>query len=179
MPELLDAAAPGLLVAQAIGRVGNWWNQELFGEPTSRPWGLEIDSVHRPDEFLFDETFHPTFLYEALWNLGAAGLLLVLDRRIRFRPPALFALYVALYTGFRFYLETLRVDPSEEIARHARELLGLRRPVRPLCGVLRLVAVRSAQAGGAVGAASPKQSNGRRWPFRAGASDPAASLGGG
>jgi prolipoprotein diacylglyceryl transferase len=113
---LLDAAAPGLLVAQAIGRVGNWWNQELFGEPTNRPWGLEIDSARRPDEFLFNETFHPTFLYEALWNLLAAGLLLILDRRFRFRPPALFALYIVLYTGFRFYLETLRIDPSSEIA---------------------------------------------------------------
>jgi len=116
---LLDAAAPGLLVAQAIGRVGNWWNQELFGEPTDLPWGLEIDAVRRPDDYLLSETFHPTFLYEGLWNLFAAGLLLLLDRRFRFRPPALFALYVILYTAFRFYLETLRVDPS-------KELLGLR-----------------------------------------------------
>jgi prolipoprotein diacylglyceryl transferase len=114
--ELLDAAAPGLLVAQAIGRVGNWWNQELFGKPTDRSWGLEIDASRRPDEYLLDDTFHPTFLYEALWNLGAAALLLVLDRFYRFRPPALFALYVALYTGFRFYLEQLRIDPSRELA---------------------------------------------------------------
>ncbi|MBA2463045.1 MAG: prolipoprotein diacylglyceryl transferase [Actinobacteria bacterium] len=113
---LLDAAAPGLLVAQAIGRVGNWWNQELFGEPTALPWALEIDPERRPDDYLLAETFHPTFLYEGLWNLFAAGLLLVLDRRFRFRPPALFALYVALYTGFRLYLETLRVDPSKELA---------------------------------------------------------------
>ena len=114
VPKLLDAAAPGLLVAQAIGRVGNWWNQELYGEPTDRPWGLEIDTVRRPDDYLFDETFHPTFLYEALWNLGAAVLLLVLDRFIRFKPPALFALYVSLYTAFRFYLESIRIDPSAE-----------------------------------------------------------------
>ena len=113
---LLDAAAPGLLVAQAIGRVGNWWNQELFGEPTELPWALEIDPARRPDDYLLAETFHPTFLYEGLWNLFAAGLLLLLDRRFRFRPPALFALYVALYTGFRLYLETLRVDPSKELA---------------------------------------------------------------
>ncbi len=73
-------------------------------------------AARRPDEYVFDETFHPTFLYEALWNLGAAGLLLLLDRRFRFRPPALFALYVALYTAFRFYLESLRIDPSEEFA---------------------------------------------------------------
>jgi prolipoprotein diacylglyceryl transferase len=114
--ELLDAAAPGLLVAQAIGRVGNWWNQELFGEPTDRPWGLEIDPARRPEEYLAEDTFHPTFLYEGLWNLFAAGVLLVLDRFYRFRPPALFALYVALYTGFRFFLEQLRVDPAREIA---------------------------------------------------------------
>ena len=94
-PRCSTPQPPGSLVAQAIGRVGNWWNQELFGKPTSRPWGLEIDSVRRPDEYLFNPTFHPTFLYEALWNLLAAGLLLILDRRFRFRPPALFALYVA------------------------------------------------------------------------------------
>lgn len=114
--ELLDAAAPGMLVAQAIGRVGNWWNQELFGKPTDLAWGLEIDASRRPDEYLLDSTFHPTFLYEGLWNLGAAGLLLVLDRFYRFRPPALFALYVALYSAFRFYLEQLRIDPSRELA---------------------------------------------------------------
>ena len=116
MLALLDAAAPGLLVAQAIGRVGNWWNQELFGEPTDLPWGLEIDPERRPDEYLLYETFHPTFLYEALWNLARPALLLLLDRCYRFRPPALFALYVALYTGFRFFLEQLRVDPSKESA---------------------------------------------------------------
>ena len=113
---LLDAAAPGLLVAQAIGRVGNWWNQELFGEPTDLPWGLEIDPARRPDDHLIAETFHPVFLYEGLWNLFAAGVLLLLDRFYRFRPPALFALYVALYTGFRIFLEQLRVDPSKDFA---------------------------------------------------------------
>ena len=113
---LLDAAAPGLLVAQAIGRIGNWWNQELYGKPTDLPWGLEIELARRPDDYLTAETFHPTFLYEGLWNLAAAGVLLVLDRRFRFRPPALFALYVALYTAFRFFLEHVRVDPSGELA---------------------------------------------------------------
>ena len=107
---------PGLLVAQAIGRVGNWWNQELFGKPTDAAWGLEIDAERRPDEYLLDSTFHPTFLYEGLWNLTAAALLLILDRLFRFKPPALFALYVVLYTGFRFFLEQLRVDPSKELA---------------------------------------------------------------
>jgi prolipoprotein diacylglyceryl transferase len=113
--ELLDAAAPGVLGAQANGRVGNRWNPELFGKPTDRPWGLEIDASRRPDDYLLDSTFHPTFLYEGLWNLGSAALLLVLDRIYRFRPPALFALYVALYTAFRFYLEQLRIDPSREL----------------------------------------------------------------
>jgi len=116
VPALLDAAAPGLLVAQAIGRVGNWWNQELFGKPTDRPWGLEIDAARRPDEYVFDDTFHPTFLYEALWNLAAAGILLLLDRRFRFRPPALFALYVSYYTAGRFVEELLRIDPAHHFA---------------------------------------------------------------
>jgi len=112
--ELLDAAAPGLLIAQAIGRVGNWWNQELFGGPTDLPWALEIAPARRPIDHLAEPTFHPTFLYEGLWNLFAAGVLLLLDRRFRFRPPALFALYVVLYTAFRFFLEHLRVDPAKE-----------------------------------------------------------------
>ena len=95
---LLDAAAPGLLVAQAIGRVGNWWNQELFGEPTDLPWGLEIDTERRPDAYIFDTTFHPTFLYEALWNLLAAGLLLMLDRRYHVPAAgAVRALHLALH----------------------------------------------------------------------------------
>ena len=111
-----DAVAPGLLVAQAIGRLGNWWNQELFGEPTNRPWGREIDLEHRPPEFADSDTFHPTFLYEGLWNLFAAGVLLLVDRFFRIRPPALFALYVSLYTLFRMYEETLRIDTSHVIA---------------------------------------------------------------
>ena len=112
----MDAVAPGLLVAQAIGRVGNWWNQELFGKPTDHWWGLEIDIQHRPPDFADSETFHPTFLYEGLWDLFAAGMLLLVDRFFRIRPPALFALYVSLYTLFRIYEETLRIDSSHEIA---------------------------------------------------------------
>jgi prolipoprotein diacylglyceryl transferase len=111
-----DAVAPGLLVAQAIGRVGNWWNQELFGEPTDGWWALEIDDQHRPPEYIDEDTFHPTFLYEGLWNLFAAGVLLLVDRFFRIRPPALFALYVSLYTAFRMYEETLRIDASHEFA---------------------------------------------------------------
>jgi prolipoprotein diacylglyceryl transferase len=112
--RFLDAAAPGLLVAQAVGRWGNWWNQELYGEPTDRPWGLEIDPENRPAEHLDAETFHPTFLYEFVYNLAIAGVLLLLDRRFRFKPPSLFALYVSLYTFGRFFEELLRIDPSHE-----------------------------------------------------------------
>ena len=112
----MDAVAPGLLLAQAVGRWGNWWNQELFGEPTDLPWGLEIAPENRPDEYFDDPTFHPTFLYESLYNLLGVGLLLLVERRFRIRPPALFALYVAYYTAGRFFLELLRVDPSHELA---------------------------------------------------------------
>jgi prolipoprotein diacylglyceryl transferase len=110
----LDAAAPGLLLAQAIGRLGNWWNQELYGKPTDLPWGLEIDVSHRPADFLDSETFHPTFLYELLYNGIGVVLLLLLDRRFSFRPPSLFALYVAYYSFGRFFEELLRVDPAHE-----------------------------------------------------------------
>jgi prolipoprotein diacylglyceryl transferase len=108
----MDAVAPGLLLAQAIGRWGNYFNQELFGKPTDLPWGLEIDIQNRPQQYVSDPTFHPLFLYESLWNLLGVGVLLLVDRRFRIRPPGLFALYVAWYTAFRAYEETLRVDPS-------------------------------------------------------------------
>jgi prolipoprotein diacylglyceryl transferase len=113
--DMLDAVAPGLLLAQAIGRIGNWWNQELFGKPTDLPWALEIDPEHRPAGYERFTTFHPTFLYEALWNLLGFGLLLWLSARFRFRPPALFALYVAWYCAFRTYEETLRIDPAHHV----------------------------------------------------------------
>ncbi len=113
---LADCLAPGLLLAQAIGRIGNWWNQELFGRPTDLPWGLEIDPIHRPLASLDQATYHPTFLYEALWNLAAAAFLVyVLERRFRPRPPGLFAAYVALYSFGRFWVELLRVDPAHEL----------------------------------------------------------------
>jgi prolipoprotein diacylglyceryl transferase len=117
--RFLDAAAPALLVAQAIGRVGNWFNQELFGRPTSLPWGLEIDPAHRPARYPTSPTFHPTFLYEIVWNLALAGALVWLGRRREIRPPGLFALYVAGYSAFRIVEELLRVDPAHHV-------LGLR-----------------------------------------------------
>jgi prolipoprotein diacylglyceryl transferase len=113
---LMDAAAPGLLLAHGIGRFGNWWNQELFGKPTDLPWGLDIDLANRPDNYLSDATFHPTFLYEALWNLLGAGMLLLAERRFRIRPGGVFALYVAIYCFGRFWIEMLRVDPAHELA---------------------------------------------------------------
>jgi prolipoprotein diacylglyceryl transferase len=119
LADFLDAAAPALLVAQAIGRIGNYFNQELFGRPSDLPWALEIDRDHRPDRYLADATFHPTFLYELLWNLALAAALVWLDRHRNIRPPGLFALYVAGYCAFRTVDELLRVDP-------AAHLLGLR-----------------------------------------------------
>ena len=113
--RFMDAAAPGLLVAQAFGRVGNYFNQELFGGPTTLPWGLKIDPAHRPPHYTQYVTFHPTFLYEIIWNLLLAAFLVWLGHHRRIRPPGLFALYVAGYSGFRVFEETLRVDYSNHI----------------------------------------------------------------
>src|SRR4051795_1183473 len=112
--RFMDAAAPGLLLAQGIGRLGNWWNQELFGKPTDLPWGLEIDPERRPLKYFDQPTFHPSFLYEMLWDFAGVGLLLLLSWRFRFRPPALFALYISYYCFGRFFEELLRVDPAHE-----------------------------------------------------------------
>jgi prolipoprotein diacylglyceryl transferase len=114
-PAVLDAIAPAILVAQAIGRLGNWFNQELFGRPTTLPWGLEIASDYRPAGYAQFATFHPTFLYEVLWNLAAAVLLVWLDRRFRLGHGKVFALYVMLYCAGRFWIEALRIDTVNEI----------------------------------------------------------------
>ena len=105
-----DALAPGLLVAQAVGRLGNYANQELFGKPTEVPWALEIDAAHRPIGYEQFATFHPTFLYELLWNLAAAALLVAIDRRTKLTSGRAFALYAMLYTAGRVWIETLRID---------------------------------------------------------------------
>src|SRR4051795_9408778 len=110
--SFMDAVAPGLLVAQAIGRIGNYFNQELFGGPTTLPWGLEIDPAHRPAAYAHDATFHPTFLYEILWNLLLAAALVQLGRRRTIRPPGIFALYVAGYSLGRIGEELLGVAPA-------------------------------------------------------------------
>ena len=115
--EFADCVAPGLLIAQGIGRIGNWWNQELYGKPTDLPWALEIDPDHRPEQYAGSATFHPVFLYEIIWNLTLAAVLVRFGRRVR--PPGLFALYVAGYSAFRIFAELIRVDPANHI-------LGLR-----------------------------------------------------
>ena len=117
--RFMDAAAPALLVAQGIGRFGNYFNQELFGGPTDLPWALEVDGRYRPAAYPLDATYHPTFLYEMLWNFAGAALLVWIGRRYRIRPPGLFCLYVAIYSLGRIFWEQLRVDPS-------RMLLGQR-----------------------------------------------------
>jgi prolipoprotein diacylglyceryl transferase len=119
LPPFGDAIAPGIAVAQAVGRWGNWFNQELFGGPTTLPWGVEIDVEHRPVEYLDVPTFHPTFLYESLWMLVVAGILVLVDRRWRLGHGRVFALYVALYAMGRLPIELLRID-------EANEILGLR-----------------------------------------------------
>ena len=106
----MDAVAPGLLLAQAIGRWGNWWNQELYGKHTTLPWALEIHGKGAPN------LYHPTFLYEFIWDFIGVFVLLWVDRRFTLRRPALFALYIAWYTAFRTYEEVLRIDPSSHFA---------------------------------------------------------------
>jgi prolipoprotein diacylglyceryl transferase len=114
--QLLDVVAPAIPIAQAIGRLGNWFNQELFGRPTGLPWGLRIDPEHRPPGYEPFVTFHPTFLYEALWNLALAGLLVLLERRRPGgRPGQLFALYVGGYGLGRLWVESLRIDDATRI----------------------------------------------------------------
>jgi prolipoprotein diacylglyceryl transferase len=108
----MDAGAPALLVAQAIGRIGNYFNQELFGRPSSLPWALQISVAHRPAKYVQYSTFEPMFLYELIFDLLYAAFLIWLGRTVRIRPPGLFALYVAGYSAFRIFEETQRIDPS-------------------------------------------------------------------
>jgi prolipoprotein diacylglyceryl transferase len=123
MPALADAVAPAIVTAQAIGRLGNYFNQELYGGPTSLPWGLEIRDRVNPATGIPDplngiaqgppvEIVHPTFLYEMIWNLGVAVLVVWADRRFRLGHGRAFALYVAGYTAGRFWIELMRADPA-------------------------------------------------------------------
>ncbi len=111
-----DVLAPGIILAQAIGRWGNYFNQELFGKPTTLPWALQIDPDHRPEGYTQFATFHPTFLYEFLWSLGVLALLLWADRRFTLGHGRLFALYVAGYTAGRVWIEMMRIDTVNHIA---------------------------------------------------------------
>ena len=108
-----DALAPGILIAQAIGRWGNWFNGELFGRPLSAAWALEIPQNLRPVGFEQNSTFHPTFLYESLWCLGLATLLLCLRRKLPI--GSLFVLYITMYSAGRFFIEGLRIDEAHTI----------------------------------------------------------------
>ncbi|HEU4491541.1 MAG TPA: prolipoprotein diacylglyceryl transferase [Jiangellales bacterium] len=119
LPAYADAVAPGIALAQAIGRWGNWFNQELYGRPTDLPWGLEIAPENRPEAYATAETFHPTFLYESLWCVGVAVAVVWADRRFRMGHGRVFALYVALYSLGRAWIESLRIDPADLV-------LGLR-----------------------------------------------------
>jgi len=115
LPPFADAIAPGLALAQAIGRWGNWFNQELFGRPTTLPWGLEIDAAHRPPGYEQYATFHPTFLYESLWCVVVAVVLIWADRRFTMGHGRVFLLYIALYTTGRFGFELVRIDDANRI----------------------------------------------------------------
>ena len=110
--DFADTLAPGIVLAQAIGRLGNWFNQELFGRPTTLPWGLEIDPAHRPAGYGMYATFQPTFLYELIGCVIVAAILLRIDARHRRAPGQLFALYVALYCVVRFIVESFRIDTA-------------------------------------------------------------------
>jgi prolipoprotein diacylglyceryl transferase len=118
-PALADALAPGIALAQAIGRWGNWFTQELFGRPTSKWWGLRIDPEHRPPGYEQYSTFQPTFLFESIWDVGTAIVVIVLDRRWKLGHGRAFALYVMAYTAGRVWIEYLRVDTVNHV-------LGLR-----------------------------------------------------
>jgi prolipoprotein diacylglyceryl transferase len=112
---LMDAISPGVVLAQAIGRWGNYFNQELFGRPTTLPWGLEIDKAHRPLGYENYATFHPTFLYESLWCLLVFGTILLVERRFVLKRGQVFALYIAMYTFGRIFFEALRIDDATRI----------------------------------------------------------------
>ncbi|WNZ12360.1 prolipoprotein diacylglyceryl transferase [Streptomyces sp. 11x1] len=116
LPAYADAVAPGIALAQAIGRWGNWFNQELYGKPTDLPWAVEITSS---TDGRLPGTYHPTFLYESLWCIGVALLVIWADRRFKLGHGRAFALYVAAYCAGRFWIEYMRVD-------EAHHILGLR-----------------------------------------------------
>jgi prolipoprotein diacylglyceryl transferase len=151
--RLVDVVAPALLVSQAIGRIGNYFNQELFGAPSSLPWALRISLAHRPPGYLHVPTFEPTFLYELIWDLLLAAFLIWLGNHRRIRATGLFALYVAGYSGFRIFEETQRID-------YSNYFLGMRvnfwiASILCLLGLLWFVALQRAWRGWGVEPAEP------------------------
>ena len=140
--SFVDAVAPGVLLAQALGRWGNYFNQELFGTPTDLPWGLEIDMANPayPAGLPGGVLFHPTFLYESIWSLIGVILLLNLDKRFELRWCKMFALYIAYYSIGRIWTESLRIDPSEVV-------LGLRINIwSALAGILAAIVIWRVQS---------------------------------
>ncbi|MCU1392553.1 MAG: Prolipoprotein diacylglyceryl transferase [Ilumatobacteraceae bacterium] len=111
----IDCAAPAIAIAQAIGRWGNYWNQELFGKATKLPWGLEIDDAHLPAGYAHGTLFQPTFLYESLLNLLLAAGLLLIDRKRKVPPGHLMAMYLMGYGVIRFFVEGLRIDEAHHV----------------------------------------------------------------
>jgi prolipoprotein diacylglyceryl transferase len=111
-PDFLDSVAPAVPLAQALGRFGNYFNQELFGTPTDLPWGLEIDPQNRPEEYAGFETFHPTFLYESLWNVGLALFIIWIGKRHPSMRGRLIGVYFLGYGVIRFLMELIRTDTT-------------------------------------------------------------------
>ena len=163
---MMDAAAPGILIAQGIGRLGNYFNQELFGGPTDLPWGLEVDPDRRPDAYPDNPTFHPTFLYEMLWNFAGAALIIWAGRRFRIRPPGVFCLYVAVYSLGRLFWEAAARRPVARVPRPAAELLRGPGALRRRDRGLRLVAAPRAGRAAGRGAGGAPTPGGRARPAR-------------
>jgi prolipoprotein diacylglyceryl transferase len=175
VPVIMDAVAPALLVAQGIGRIGNYFNKELFGGPTSLPWGLQIPLAYRPPGYTAFAFFQPTFLYELIWDVALAAALVWLGHHRRIFAPGLFALYVAGYSAFRIFEESLRVDSS-------KYFLGLRLNMYVACvltvaGLAWFVIIqRRARRAVAAGRTAPELAAGGAQPSRVGATDADGAL---
>ena len=175
VPVIMDAVAPALLVAQGIGRIGNYFNKELFGGPTSLPWGLEIPLAYRPPGYTAFAFFQPTFLYELIWDVALAAALVWLGHHRKIFAPGLFALYVAGYSAFRIFEESLRVDSS-------KYFLGLRLNMYVAC-VLTVAGLawfaliqRRGRRAVAAGRTAPELAAGGAQPGRVGATDADGAL---
>ena len=175
IPVIMDAVAPALLVAQGIGRIGNYFNKELFGGPTSLPWGLQIPLAYRPPGYTAFAFFQPTFLYELIWDVALAAALVWLGHHRKIFAPGLFALYVAGYSAFRIFEESLRVDSS-------KYFLGLRLNMYVACvltvaGLAWFVFIqRRGRRAVAAGRTAPELAAGGAQPSRVGATDADGAL---